>query len=168
MITIGLSITCQTMATENDLKYMRRAIELSEIAAKQGNDPFGAVIVKDGQVVAEGHNLIYTSVDITAHGEMTAIRNACKALNSPLLTGCVVYTSCEPCAMCTSALWLANIAKVFYATKLCDLPKPDLDHSGQFKDVGSPVGERSVPATQLCWEEGVRVVKEWWERKQNK
>ena len=109
--------------SEKELQFMRRAIELSSIGVRSGGRPFGAVIVKDGEMVGEGHNTVVLSHDPTAHGEVVAIRNACTKLKTWNLSGCELYTSCEPCAMCTSVIWLARIDKVYYANKLADTVK---------------------------------------------
>ena len=148
--------------SEKDLQFMRRAIELSSTGAQSGGRPFGAVVVKDGRMVGEGHNTVTLSHDPTAHGEVVAIREACKNLKTWNLAGCELYTSCEPCAMCASVIWLAKIDKVYYGNSLADTRK-DFDRIQQFADVSSPVEKRSTPYQQLCGNEAFEVIKKWAE-----
>ena len=122
--------------------------------------PFGAVIVKDGEIVGEGCNTVLIDHDPTLHGEVAAIRDACRRLGTFDLSGCDIYTSCEPCEMCVAAIWWARLDRVFYANALADtdsmLPLDGLAH-----DVGHPIGERSVPARQLLAAEAYAVIKDW-------
>ena len=133
--------------SEKDLQFMCQAIELSSIGAKSGGKLFGMVVVKD---VGEGQNTVILSHDSTAHGEVVAIREACKNLKTWNLSGCELYTSCEPCAMCTSVIWLAKIDKVYYANKLADTLEY-FDRRQQFADVSAPVEKRST-LTNSCVE----------------
>ena len=100
---------------DQKLVFMRRAIELSAIGAREGGAPFGAIVVKNGKIVGEGHNIVVRSRDPSAHGEVVAIRDACKNLGTEDLSGCEMYASCEPCAMCTSAIWFSRFDMVYYA-----------------------------------------------------
>ena len=152
--------------SEKELRFVRRAIELSSIGAQSGGRPFGAVVVKDGEMVGEGYNTVVLSHDPTAHGEVVAIRNACNNLKTWNLSGCELYTSCEPCAMCTSVIWLARIDKVYYANKLADTVKY-FDMKQQFTDVRAPVESRSTPYQQLCGNEAFEVIKKWAEGEGN-
>ena len=105
----------------NHLENLKKAIELSEYSVNHGSSPFGCVIVnKDGKIVGEGHNHVVLDNDPTAHGEVVAIRNACKNLGTFDLSGCILYTSCEPCPMCLNACNWANIAEVYYAADRYD------------------------------------------------
>lgn len=145
--------------TEQD--FMRRAIELSrEQGLSPGAAPFGAVIVKDGKIVGEGVNTVLRDHDPTLHGEVAAIRDACKRLGTFDLSGCDIYTSCEPCEMCVAAIWWARIDRVFYANALVDtnhmMPIDGLSH-----DVTRPIGERSTPARQLLAADAYAVIKQW-------
>ena len=139
---------------------MKRAIELSDLAVKHGNYPFGAVVVKDGVMVAEGENRAVTECDPTACGEMTALRNAGKALGTYDLKGCVVYASCEPCAMCVGAFFFANISGVFYGIPRADAAQY-FDTSKQFAEIAKPIEQRWIPATNLCAKEAFKVMDEW-------
>lgn len=149
----------------NELQFMRRAIELSSVGAQTGGGPFGAVVVKDGEIIGEGYSTVVSSHDATAHGEVVAIRDACNNIKTWNLSGCKLYTSCEPCAMCTSAIWLAKIDKVYYANKLADTVKY-FDLKQQFTDVGAPVESRSTLYQQLCGNEAFEVIEKWAEEEQ--
>lgn len=147
--------------TETD--FMRYAIQLSIRGMQErGAAPFAAVVVKDGQIVGEGCNTVLVDHDPTLHGEVAAIRDACKRLGTFDLSGCDIYTSCEPCEMCVAAIWWARLDRVFYANALADtasmLPLDGLAH-----DVGHPIGERSVPARQLLAAEAYPVIRDWVE-----
>lgn len=143
-----------------DHRYMRRAIELSYIATNKGNFPFGAVIVKNGSVVAEGENRYWTDNDPTGCAEMVAMRNAGKMLKSPDLSGCVVYASCEPCAMCVGAMFFAKVSGVCYGIPRARANKY-FDTSGQFEAISKPIDHRWIPAKNLCAHEAWKVMEEW-------
>lgn len=103
-----------------DEKFMRFAIDEAREGIRSGQTPFGACIVKDGKIISCVHNLVWKSMDITAHAEIYAIRDACKKLNTIDLSGCVIYSTCEPCPMCFSACHWAKISKIVYGTKIED------------------------------------------------
>ena len=144
-------------------QFMHRAIELSGIGARQGGLPFGALVVKNGKIIGEGYDTVKPSQDPTAHGEVVAIRNACKALNVWDLGGCELYTSCEPCPMCVCVIWLCQFSKIYYANCLQDIVPWRGSLKELFQDVGSQVEKRSVPAERLCAEEAREVIKRWGE-----
>jgi len=149
----------EAVMTEAD--FMRHAIELSRRKMQEiGAAPFAAVIVKDGTIVGEGCNTVLLDHDPTLHGEVAAIRDACRRLGTFDLSGCDIYTSCEPCEMCVAAIWWARIDRVFYANALADtagmMPIDGLGH-----DVRQPIGQRSIPARQLMADEAYAVIKEW-------
>jgi len=104
----------------NDETYLRMAIQKAAEGIERGQTPFGAVIVKDGTVVASEHNRVWSTGDITAHAEILAIREACKRLNTIVLTGCTVYSSCEPCPMCFSACHWAQVSRIVYGARIDD------------------------------------------------
>lgn len=149
---------------DQKLVFMRRAIELSAKGAREGGAPFGAVIVKNGKIVGEGHNLVVRSRDPSAHGEVVTIRNACKSLGTENLSGCEIYTSCEPCAMCTSLIWFSRFDKLYYANCLQDTVKY-CSMEGMFQDVGLNVEKRSIPAERLCAAEAYQVFSNCMEQK---
>jgi tRNA(Arg) A34 adenosine deaminase TadA len=120
--------------------------------------PFGCVIARDGAVIGEGVNTMDQDHDPTAHGEVMAIRDACKRLGTIDLSGAVLYTSCEPCPMCASAIYLAGIAKVFYAAAAEDTG----GGSGLLRtEIGKPIDARSMPSEQLMGDEGRALLAEW-------
>lgn len=146
--------------TAND--HMRRAISLAEDNASSGNGgPFGAVIVKDGKVVAEGSNTVTVDNDPTAHAEVTAIRRACAVLGTFDLSGCELYTSCEPCPMCLAACYWAHVSKVFYAAGREDAADAGFDDEMIYVEVAKQLNERKLPFVQLLPEEGLRPFMLW-------
>lgn len=146
--------------TAND--HMRRAISLAEDNASSGNGgPFGAVIVKDGKVVAEGSNTVTVDNDPTAHAEVNAIRRACAVLGTFDLSGCELYTSCEPCPMCLAACYWAHISRVYYAAGRDDAAAAGFDDDMIYVEVAKPFDERKLPFIQLLPEEGLRPFLLW-------
>ena len=146
--------------TAND--HMRRAISLAEDNASSGNGgPFGAVIVKDGKVVAEGSNTVTVDNDPTAHAEVNAIRRACAVLGTFDLSGCELYTSCEPCPMCLAACYWAHVSKVFYAAGREDAADAGFDDEMIYVEVAKQLNERKLPFVQLLPEEGLRPFMLW-------
>ncbi len=110
-------------------EFMKKAIELSIKSVNTGGGPFGCVIVKDEKIISEGSNKVTSSNDPTAHGEIVAIREACKKINNFSLSGCELYSTCEPCPMCLSAIYWARIDKIYYANTRKDAQKIDFDDS---------------------------------------
>lgn len=152
---------------EDESKFMRRAIELSEIAAlvECTGGPFGSVIVKDGEIIAEGYNHVIAENDPTWHGEMEAIRKACKALNTFNLSGGTLYTSAEPCPMCAAASWWARLDRIVFAAHCSDASQyGDFDDSAIYEDLQKPSLERKIPYSELLREESIAV----WKRYQEK
>lgn len=146
--------------TAND--HMRRAISLAEDNASSGNGgPFGAVIVKDGKVVAEGSNTVTVDNDPTAYAEVNAIRRACAVLGTFDLSGCELYTSCEPCPMCLAACYWAHISRVYYAAGRDDAAAAGFDDDMIYVEVAKPLDERKLPFIQLLPEEGLRPFLLW-------
>jgi guanine deaminase len=145
-------------------RFMRRAIELSKRAALEEctGGAFGCVIVKDGQIIAEGTNHVVANNDPTCHGEMEAIRQACKKLNSFKLNGCTLYTSSEPCPMCLTATYWARIDKLFYGAGIDDAKRyGDFDDRPFYKEVALPAEKRSLPCKQILRDEAVEVWKQY-------
>ena len=141
---------------------MRRAIALSR-KGMQSNEggPFGAVVVKDGEIIAEGNNRVTSTNDPTAHAEVVAIRNACKNLNTFQLEGCTIYTSCEPCPMCLGAIYWARPEKLFYACTKNDAAKIGFDDDFIYKEIDLEEKDRSIKTIQILNAEGNEVFKEW-------
>ncbi len=141
---------------------MRMAIELSESNVKQGlGGPFGAVIVKDGKFIAGSANKVVPENDPTAHAEISAIRLACKELNTHDLSGCEIYTSCEPCPMCLGAIYWARIDKIYYANTKADAAAIGFDDDYIYSELGCAMDERKVPFVQLLRDEALTAFKLW-------
>jgi tRNA(Arg) A34 adenosine deaminase TadA len=142
--------------------FMKRAIELAR-AGMQANHggPFGCVIVKDGEIIGEGHNRVTTANDPTAHAEVVAIRNACDHLGTFQLTGCDVYTSCEPCPMCLGALYWARPERIFYAANREDAAQAGFDDSFIYDEISVPTSERSIATESLDRDQALKLFEEW-------
>jgi len=144
------------------MRFMRRAIELSRIHMEAGEGgPFGAVIVKDGEILGEGWNRVTSTQDPTAHAEVVAIRQACQKLGTFQLRGCEIYTSCEPCPMCLGAVYWARLDRLWYANGRADAAAIQFDDGWLYREVALPPGERSLPAFQLLREEALDVFQAW-------
>jgi tRNA(Arg) A34 adenosine deaminase TadA len=148
-------------------KFMMRAIELSIDSVNSRGGPFGSVIVKDDKILGEGSNKVTSTNDPTAHGEIVAIRLACKNLNNFNLSGCDLYTSCEPCPMCLSAIYWAHIDKIYYANTRSDARKIDFDDSLIYSELTKKVDQRKIPMVQLMREEASKAF-ELWDKKIDK
>lgn len=149
----------------NKEELMIKAVNLSEYGMDNNfGGPFGAVIVKDGEVIAEGFNNVTSSNDPTAHAEITAIRNACKKLNTFDLSGCELYTSCEPCPMCLAAIYWARIEKIYYANTKEDAANINFDDDFIYQEFAKPKNSRSIPVEQLGRDEAIKVFKKWSEK----
>ena len=141
---------------------MGRAIELSRIHMEAGDGgPFGAVVVKDGHIVGEGWNRVTSTRDPTAHAEVVAIREACDRLDSFVLKGCEIYTSCEPCPMCLSAIYWARLDRIWYANGRADAAAIQFDDEWLYREVALPLTERSLPAVALLRDEALAVFQAW-------
>ena len=130
---------------EDKIKFMAKAIELSINSAKTVGGPFGSVIVKDDKIIAEGSNKVTSSNDPTAHGEVVAIREACKKLKTFDLSGCEIYTSCEPCPMCLSAIYWSRLDKIYYANTREDAKNIDFDDSFIYLEIPKKISDRKKP-----------------------
>lgn len=143
-------------------RFMKRAIELSEIAIDTNKGgPFGAVIVKDGKIVGEGHNHVTSSNDPTAHAEVSAIRNACACLGTFHLEGCEIYTSCEPCPMCLAAIYWAHIGVIYYANTYKDAESIDFSDAFIYQEIHRKSQDRSIPMIAVDKTEASRVFRKW-------
>ncbi len=147
---------------------MRRAIDLSIENVRSGRGgPFAAVVVKDGEILATGTNVVTTSCDPTAHAEMVAIREACRKLAQFQLTGCEIYTTCEPCPMCLGAIYWARPASVYFGNTAADAAAIGFDDSFIYQQLGVSLDERAIPMVQLMREEALSAFQEW-ERKSDR
>ncbi|MFL5256883.1 MAG: nucleoside deaminase [Rhodopila sp.] len=142
--------------------HMRRAIALSlQMMRSNRGGPFGAVIVKDGKVIAEGANQVTSTNDPTAHAEIAAIRRACQVLETFDLTGCEIYTSCEPCPMCLGAIYWARIRRIYYANDRHDAARIGFRDDLLYREIPLPLPQRAIPTQPLLREEGKAVFDEW-------
>lgn len=141
--------------------FIEEAIYLSEVGIEFGGGPFGCVIVKENKIISRGFNLVSKTGDPTAHAEMVAIRDACKALNSPDLSGCIIYTSCEPCPMCLAAIYWARIGKVFYANTRQDAAKIGFDDSHIYNELALSPEQRTISMEKIGREKAAKVFKQW-------
>lgn len=149
---------------EDHEKFMALAIRYSEENVKSGlGGPFGAVVVKDGVVIAGSGNRVTSSNDPTAHAEVSAIRLACTALSTFDLSGCVIYTSCEPCPMCLSAIYWARIDRVYYGNTKVDAAAIGFDDKFIYDELDKPVEARSLKVVQLMRDEAQGAFSMWSE-----
>jgi len=148
-------------------EFMKRAIELSIESVNKGGGPFGCVIVKDEKIVSEGSNKVTSTNDPTAHGEIVAIREACKKINNFSLAGCELYSSCEPCPMCLSAIYWARIDKIYYANTRKDAQKIDFDDSLIYSEFKKNIVDRKIPMTQMMRDEALQAF-DLWDKKIDK
>ena len=149
------------MNKENS-EFMLEAIRLSIANVEKGmGGPFGAVIVKEGKIIARGANAVTLTNDPTAHAEVVAIREACKTLNTFQLTGCEIYTSCEPCPMCMAAIYWARPDKVYYANSKTDAAKIGFDDDFIYQEINTDMTERKIPFLHFPHPLAKEVFKEW-------
>ncbi|PKP10675.1 MAG: tRNA-specific adenosine deaminase [Bacteroidetes bacterium HGW-Bacteroidetes-4] len=146
---------------EFDRKFMLDAIQLSKQNINEGGGPFGAIIVKEGQIIATGVNRVTNENDPTAHAEVKAIREACNKLKTFDLSGCTIYTSCEPCPMCLGAIYWAHIDKVFYGNNKSDARNIGFDDSFIYDELELPINKRKVEFIQLLPEEAIKAFQQW-------
>ena len=148
-------------------KFMERAIELSIKSVNTGTGPFGAVIAKDDKIISEGFNTVTLTNDPTSHAEIVAIRTACKSLNKFSLQGYDLYTTCEPCPMCLSAIYWARINKIYYANTRSDAQKIDFSDSLIYEELNKTIKERKIPMNQMMRDEALKAF-EMWDNKKDK
>ena len=148
-------------------EFMKRAIELSIESINRGGGPFGCVIVKNDKIISEGSNKVTSSNDPTAHGEIVAIREACKKINNFSLNGSELYSTCEPCPMCLSAIYWARIDKIYYANTRKDAQKIDFDDSLIYTELKKNIDQRKIPMIQMMRDEALKAF-ELWNKKLDK
>lgn len=150
---------------EEHSKFIRRAIELAREGVKSNaGGPFGAVVVKDNVIIAEGHNSVTSVNDPTAHAEIVAIRKACEKLGSFQLDDCIIYTSCEPCPMCLGAIYWARPKNVFYACTREDAAEIDFDDQFIYNEIEKNIDDRQIKFTQIMQNEALTVFQDWKEK----
>lgn len=154
-----------TAYSADDAKFMQQAIELSIENIDNGGGPFGAVIVRDGEVIATGTNRVVPNSDPTAHAEVTAIRNACAKLGTFELTDCTVYTSCEPCPMCLAALYWAGVKRICYGNTKNDARDIEFDDSFIYDQFELNYAERSIKCEHFMRDEALAAFRKWEEKK---
>ena len=146
---------------------MKKAIELSKKSIERGGGPFGAVIVKDGKIIASAHNKVTINNDPTAHAEVMAIRMACKKLKTFDLSGCELYASCEPCPMCLSSMYWAHIKNYYYGNQKEDAEQIDFSDKFIYEELDKKPEYRTMPRQQMMRNEALEAFK-MWEEKEDK
>ena len=149
---------------EEKNKFMLKAIELSIKSAETIGGPFGCVIVKENKIISEGSNKVTSTNDPTAHGEIVAIREACLKLNTFNLAGCELYSTCEPCPMCLSAIYWSRIDKIFYANTRDDAKNIDFDDSFIYSEINKKIEDRKIQMIQMHRNEALKAFKIWDEK----
>ena len=145
-----------------DNPFMARAIQLSIENVHLGRGgPFGAVVVKDGAIIAEGTNRVTSTNDPTAHAEMLAIREACQRLGAFDLDGCEIYTSCEPCPMCLGAIYWAHLSRIYFANANADASKIGFDDSMIYRELALPYSQRKLPLIQMMRDQALAAFLAW-------
>ena len=142
-------------------KFMRRAVELSAQSVRNGGGPFGAVIVRDGEIVGEASNSVTKDNDPTAHAEVNAIRRAAAKLGTFNLDGCDINTSCEPCPMCLGAIYWAHLSHIYYCNTRMDAAEIGFDDDFIYHEFNVPLEGRSIPIERVLPGEGDYVFREW-------
>lgn len=148
-------------------ELMRRAIELSKQSVRNGGGPFGAVIARNGEIIAEGSNSVTIDCDPTAHAEVSTIRKACKALKTFDLSGCEIFTSCEPCPMCFGAIYWAHLDKIYMGNDRKDAAKIGFDDDFIYQEIALTADKRKKPSEILLRDEALEAFR-MWEEKEDK
>ncbi len=144
--------------------YLREAIDIARENQEIGGGPFGALIVKDGEIIAKSGNTVTLDNDPTSHAEINAIREACKKLNHFELKGCILYSSCEPCPMCLGAIYWSRLDVVYFSAAREDAKDAGFDDSFIYDELNIPTENRSIPMYQLDRKSGLTPFEEWKER----
>ena len=144
-----------------NINFMKRAIELSIQNINNNGGPFGCVIVKQNKIIAEGTNRVTYNNDPTAHAEIIAIRNACEKLNTFNLEGCELYTSCEPCPMCLSAIYWSHIDKIYFGNSRSDASKIGFDDEFIYNELNKELSSRKIIMTQINQNEAIKAFLDW-------
>lgn len=154
----------QVTPTEQDISFMRQAIRLAEESVDHGGGPFGAVIVRDGEVVSASSNSVTLECDPTAHAEVSAIREACRKLGTFSLRGCTIYTSCEPCPMCLGAIYWAGIDRIWYANTRSDAAEIGFADDFIYAELSKPLESRTLPIKPLLRSEAIATFRRWQQK----
>ena len=148
-------------------RFMMRAIELSKKSIDEGGGPFGCIIVKDNNIIAEGYNQVTKNNDPTAHAEIVTIRKACNTLNTFDLSNVILFTSCEPCPMCLSAIYWAHINKIYYGNSRKDAALIDFDDEHIYNELKLDINQRKIKMSQINNQEALEIFN-LWEKTENK
>ncbi len=144
------------------LDFIKEAVRLSRENVINGDGgPFGAVIVKDGKIIASGTNRVTSKNDPTAHAEIEAVRSACSLLNTFNLSGCEIYSSCEPCPMCLSAIYWARLDKIYFANTKKDAAEINFDDKFIYEEISKPLHKRKIPILKIDHDDAKKVFEEW-------
>ena len=154
----------QITITEQDRQFMREAIRLASHSVRHGGGPFGAVVVKDGKIVAGSYNRVTIDLDPTAHAEVNTIREACRRLGTFDLSGCAIYTSCEPCPMCLGAIYWARVGRIFYGNTRKDARAVGFADDFIYDELERQMDERTVPIIPLLRDEASESFRLWTEK----
>ncbi len=153
------------MVTTDDLQFMKVAIAKADEGIRRGQTPFGSCIVKGGNIVCAEHNVVWATTDITAHAEVNAIRKACSALSTIDLTGCTLYSSCEPCPMCFSAIHWANFDRVVFGARIADAQRAGFNELTISAEQMKSIGQSRVELTaDVCRSEAAELFERWLAR----
>jgi len=144
------------------MEFMQEAISLANKSITEHGGPFGAVITKNGKIVGRGNNKVTINNDPTAHAEVTAIRDACEKLKTFDLSGCEIYSSCEPCPMCLAAIYWARLDKVHFGATRVDAADIGFDDHFFYEELALPLDQRHVPMYQVLHDEAVKVMQQWY------
>lgn len=150
--------------SDDDARFMRMAIKIAEENVDSGGGPFGAVIVRQGEVIATGANRVVPNCDPTAHAEVSAIREACRKMGSFKLEGCTVYSSCEPCPMCLSALYWAGVERICYGNTKADAGHINFDDSFIYDELELDYSQRSIRCEHFLRDEALGAFRKWEEK----
>lgn len=160
MKTVNSEIIITAPTTEQQ-DYMHKAISLATSNVDNNGGPFGAVIVRDGKIIATGVNRVTANNDPTAHAEVMAIREACRLLGTFSLEGCTIYSSCEPCPMCLSAIYWAGISELYYGNTKADAAAIGFDDNFIYEELAKPYSERSLKCAQMMRDDARQTFRKW-------
>lgn len=156
--------TTDNRITEQDVRFMEMAARIAEDNVDNGGGPFGAVIVRDGKVVATGANSVTLTNDPTAHAEVNAIRKACAGLGTFRLEGCVVYSSCEPCPMCLSALYWAGVSRIYFGNTQDDADSINFSDKFLYRELEKPRVDRAIPCIHIPGTSAIQAFRKWTDK----
>jgi len=151
----------EVMSAADDARWMMVAMETARRGIAAGQSPFGAVVVRGGAAIGVGHNEVWKRTDITAHAEVVAIQRACAAAGAVDLSGCTIYTTCEPCPMCLAAAYWARVDKLHYACESADAARAGFDDRAIYEELVKGPAERTLLSSQLLRDEALATFQAW-------